>query len=254
MRGLWTTIVISSLVVTGVRGADAQQPSDGPYRAAYDRWRSAIEASPTTGAAGWFRTDVGSPAVRSAVLELLALGPNLVPLIIEELRQETNQLRVYRLVMLLPHVSGINVFYNSGEENFYEAAPEFKRRILAAWDSGEYTKATERLRAAWGNRRDEATPAKIDPKSLTDIQRYGVYAVPFIAETLRKQNSAPLFAAFLLVTGQRDAYTAYIDDPARLSATREEKLTAVRNWAARNERKLDRLSDLHPKIKALAVG
>ena len=84
------------------------------------------------------------------------------------------------------------------------------------------------------------------------LRRYGVYAIPFIAEGLDTQNSAELFAAFLIITGDSNQYSAYLENPAKLQPTREEKRAAVRGWAQENVGKVDRLGPLHEKVTALA--
>jgi hypothetical protein len=155
-------------------------------------------------------------------------------------------------MLLLNRVSGINLYYDSGHENFYDAAPELKARFLNEWDSGQYGNATVLLRTAWRDPDPANVVERIDPRSISPVRRYGVYAVPFIAESLQKRDSPELFAAFLIITDETDLYARFLENPSQLFPTRDEKLAFVKGWAARNAGKLDKLKDLHENIRSLA--
>ena len=248
----WVLTILLVCCATASAISSRAQDSEQDYQKAYLRWRDAIEASPALDVSAWLRTDAGPLALRSAVEDLIYFGPNLVPFLVKEFRTETDQLRLYRLMFLLDRVSGINLYYASGHENFYEAVPDIRTKFLSDWDAGNYARATEVLRAVWREPNPGKLSEKVDPKSVMPLRRYGVYAIPFIAEGLDKQNSAELFAAFLIITGDRDRYTAYIENPTRERPTREEKRTAVRGWAQKNASRVDKLGPLHEKVAALA--
>jgi hypothetical protein len=259
MWNLILTFIIWGVPAGMVMPAASVSPQDPEqaYRASYHRWRAAIDANPALGEAFWLDTDNGPAALRNATAGLVSAGPNLVPFIVREFRTETDQLRLYRLMLLLKRVSGISLYFNSGEENFYAAMPKFKARFLSQWDSGDFENATVLLRKAWKDPDPTNAVEKIDPKSLTPFLRYGVFAIPFIAESLEKQNSPELFAAFLNITGiitrETDQYAEYLENPSRFYPTREHKLTFVKGWAAKNLNKVDRLKDLHEKIMSMAA-
>ena len=251
-----SVVAIFVLCVTIVIVTLANSPSlpqqDPSHAAAYENWSRAIDANPTLGESYWLRTDIGPPELRSAVGQLLALGPNMTPFLVEQLRNEKDPLRLYRLVLLLNVVSGVNLYFDSGAKVLYEAAPEFRDRFVADWDSGRYLNATESLRNTWQNNRQNGTLDKIDPKRLTQLRRYGVFAIPFIVESIESQNSPEMFAAFLIITGKSDLYTDYLENASKKFATRDEKLALVKSWARDNENKLDKLNGLHDKIKEIA--
>ena len=228
------------------------QDAERDHQKAYLRWRDAIEANPGLDVSAWLRTDAGPLALRSAVEDLIDFGPNLVPFLVKEFRTETDQMRLYRLMFLLDRVGGINLYYGSGHENFYDAVPEIRTTFLSDWDAGNYARASELLRVIWKEPNPGRVSEKVDPKSLLPLRRYGVYAIPFIAEGLDKQNSAELFAAFLIITGDSNQYSAYIENPAKLRPTREEKRAAIRGWAQNNASKVDKLGPLHEKVASLA--
>lgn len=237
------------IVVTATSVRPAAASLQQAERTAYDRWRGAVEANPVLGTPFWLSSDSGPPELRTAVQELVSFGPNLLPFLVEELRTETNRLRLYRLILLVNRVSGINLYYDSGYENYYAAAPDLAAHFLSAWDSGQYANASVVLGRVW---KDPDTAQRIDPKSITPVRRYGVFAIPFIAESLRQQESSELFAAFLIITGETDLYTKYINDPSGSMATRGEQLAFITAWARKHVDKVDRLHGLHERIRSLA--
>lgn len=229
--------------------APHQAPPD--YRFAYDRWRHAIDSNPMLGEAFWVSPDSGPPELRSAVTDLLSIGPNLTSLLVAEMRREKDQLHVYQLVCLLEAVSGINLYFGSGEENYYAAMPRFKERFIQDWDSGMYLNATSLLEATWTDRNESRPSEEVDPDRLTQVRRYGVFAIPFIIERLEQRNSPELFAAFLIITGDARSYSDYLKKPAEFLPERGQKLSYVKAWADKNQRRLDQLEGLPQKIKAL---
>ena len=115
-------IIIGSAVSNSLQ---SPQKSAAEYRAPYARWRQAVDSNPALGDPFWVSTDSGPAELRSAVGDLLSLGPNLTPFLVEEMRSEKDQMRLYQLVILLNAVSGINLYYGSGEENYFAAMPRF---------------------------------------------------------------------------------------------------------------------------------
>jgi hypothetical protein len=230
------------------------QDMDSHYAAAYEKWNRAIESNSSLGEPFWLRTDIGPPELRSAVEQLLSFGPNITPFVVKQLRNEKDPARLYRLVLLLNLVSGVNLYFDSGAQSFYEAAPQFRDRFVADWDSGKYLNATGLLRNTWQSNSQNPTPDKIDPKRLTQIRRYGVFAIPFIIENIESQNSAELFAAFLIITGKSDLYTDYLENPLNQFTARDQKLSLMKSWARENENKLDKVPGLNERIKALVPG
>jgi hypothetical protein len=241
-------IVIGSGVSNSLQ---SPQQSSADYRTAFERWCRAIDSNPFLGEPAWVRTDIGPAELRSAVGDLLAIGPNLTPFLVEEMRSEKKQFRLYQLVLLLNEVSGINLYFGSGEESYYAAMPRFRDRFVQDWDSGKFLNATASLEATWTSSYEPQTRKEIDPQNLTQIRRYGVYALPFIFEGLEKDNSPELFAAFLIITGERELFTHYLEKPSDFLSERGEKLSYVKAWAGRNERKIDKLGSLPQQIKAL---
>lgn len=220
-------------------------------RAAYERWRRAIDSNPALGEPFWVSTDSGPAELRSAVADLLSIGPNLTPFLAEEMRNEKDRFSLYRLVLLLNRVSGINVYSAGLDENYVKAMPRFRDRFIEDWDSGRYLNATALLQAAWTYGDETRRGEGIDPKRLTEIRRYGVFALPFIIEGLEKHDSPELFAAFLIISGESELYAHYLEKPSDFLPERGQKLSYVKAWAGKNERKIDKLEGLPQQIKAL---
>jgi hypothetical protein len=247
-------ILILCWIVKGRAVPDSSNPSQpvSDYQVAYERWCQAIEAHPDLGEPFWVRTDIGPSDLQEAIKGLLSYGPNMTSFLAQEMKKEKDQLRLYRLVLLLNAVSGINLYYESGEESFYAATPRFRDRFVADWETGKYLNASVVLQKNW-TYLDARSRRTIDPKRLSSIRRYGVFALPFILENLEKHNSPELFAAFLIITGESDLYSDYLERPNAFLPAPEQKLEFVKAWVNRNESKIDKLEGLHRQIKTLTA-
>ena len=244
-------IMIGSGVSNSLQSLQSPKPPALDYRAAYERWRRAIDSNPVLGEPGWVSTDSGPAEVRSAVGDLLSIGPNMTPFLAEEMRNEKDHFRLYQLARLLNRVSGIKLYSGGGDENYVEAMPEFRDRFIGDWDSGRYLNASALLEATWTYGDDAETRNGVDPKKLTEIRRYGVFALPFIIAGLEKHNSPELFAAFLIIIGEPYLYSDYIKKPSGFLPARSQKLSYVKDWTRKNERRIDKLESLHQQVKAL---
>jgi len=255
MRYLLVGIGLLCVAVLGLAMNSTQslQDSDSAYEEAYKKWSDAIDSNPNLGEPFWTRTDIGPAEMRNATGALLSFGPNLTPFLVKHLRTETDPLRLYRLVLLLNAVSGINLYYESGAENFYAASPKFRDQFIHDWDSQKYSNATQFLTTLYPDENDD-TLTRIDPRNLAQIRRFGVYAIPFITERVKNRNSRRLFAAFLIITGNSDLYAQYIENPSGFFIGRDHKLSLMKSWARENGSKLDKLQSLHDRVRDLANG
>lgn len=246
---LCTTVLGVSLM----NSLPMSQDADSTYAAAYERWSRAIESNPGLSEPFWLRSDIGPTQMRDAVKGLLSFGPNMVPFLVEKLRHETDPLRIYRLVLLLNSVAGINLYYDSDVQSVYEGSPQLRDRFIEDWDSGKFLNASQMLRGTWQKGQQASAPERIDPKKITQVRRYGVFAIPFIVENIESTNSSELFAAFLIITGNSDLYAQYLESPSKHFATRDQKLSSIKSWVGKNEKKMDRLKGLHDQIRMLAA-
>lgn len=240
-----------AIIGSAIPDSPQSQQTKSDYRAAYERWCRAIDSNPALGEPFWVSTAHGPAELRSAVADLLSIGPNLVPFLAEEMRNEKEHLRLYQLVRLLNRVSGIKL-YSSGEDvDYVKAMPQYRDQFIEEWDSGKYLSATELLHSTWTHSDESRSRKAIDPKNLIPIRRYGVYALPFIIESLEKQNSPEIFAAFLIITGEAELYSYYLEKSSEFMPERGQKLSYVKSWVGRNERGMDKLAGLHQRITAL---
>ena len=247
---LCTTVLGVSLM----NSLPVSQDDDSAYAAAYERWTRVIESNPGLAEPFWVRSDIGPTDMRTAVKDLVSFGPNILPFLVKELRQETDPLRTYRLVLLLNSVAGINLYYDSGVQSVYEASPQLRDRFVEDWDSGKFQNASELLRRTWQKGQQASASERIDPRKLTQVRRYGVFAIPFITENIESTNSPELFAAFLIITGNSDLYAQYLESPSKHFASREEKRSLIKSWVSKNEKKMDKFKGLHDQIRTLAAA
>ena len=247
---LCTTVLGVSLMNSLPRSQNAESA----YAAAYERWTRVIESNPGLAEPFWLRTDIGPTQMRDAVKDLVSFGPNMTPFLVEEMRQETDPLRTYRLVLLLNSVAGINLYYDSGGHSVYDASAQLRDRFVDDWDSGKFQNASQLLRRTWQMGQQASGPERIDPKKLTQVRRYGIFAIPFIIENIDRTNSPELFAAFLIITGDSDLYAQYLENPSKHFASRDQKLTSIKSWVSKNEKKMDKLKGLHDQIRMLAAN
>lgn len=247
---LCTTVLGVSLM----NSIPMSQDGDSAYAAAYERWSRAIESNPGLAEPFWLRSDIGPTQMRDAVKDLLSFGPNMMPFLVEELRQETDALRIYRLVLLLNSVAGINLYYDSGVQSVYEGSPQLRDRFIEDWDSGKFLNASQLLRGTWQKGQQASASERIDPRKLTQVRRFGIFAMPFIIENIESTNSPELFAAFLIITGNSDLYAQYLESPSKHFASRDQKLSSIKSWVSKNEKKMDKLKGLHDQIRKLAAN
>ena len=242
------------LGATLTKSLPTSQSDDSAYATAYDRWNRAIESNPGLGEPFWLRSDIGPADMRAAVNELVSFGPNMLPFLVKELRNETDSMRVYRLLLLLNAVAGINRYYDSGAQNVFNGSARLRDSFIEDWDSGKFQNATQLLRGAWQKSHQVPTSERIDPREITQVRRYGVFAIPFINEKIESTNSPELFAAFLIITGNSDLYAEYLESPSKHFASREEKRSLIKSWVSKNEKKMDKFKGLHDQIRTLAAA
>lgn len=253
MRCVVALLILCCPVISGPVGNPMQISRDATpdYRAAYERWRRTIDSNPQATEPAWVSIEHGPADMRSAVADLLSIGPNLTPFLAEQMRSENDPFRLYQLAHLLNRMSGIKLYSSGRDENYVEGMPRFRDRFIGDWDSGKYLNASALLEATWIYSDDNETRKGVDPRKLTEIRRYGVFALPFIIAGLEKHNSPELFAAFLIIVGEPYLYSDYLKKPSAFLRARSQKLSYVKDWTRRNERRMDKLDGLHQQIKAL---
>ncbi|RPJ60235.1 MAG: hypothetical protein EHM23_11090 [Acidobacteria bacterium] len=240
-----------SLVVLFASFVFATAQDEARYKAGYEAWQKAI-ATTNVDSTFWFVTDGPPIPVRDAFLELKQFGPNMVPFLVNELRREEDRDRLTRLVLLLMYGFGLDMIATKPGVlmSYYDLAPESRQLFLREWDAGRFLEPQEFLKDVRRGSNEDAVVTRVDPRNLVGVGKFGPFALPFIAETLKKHNSAELFAAYLWTTGQIEIYSEYLNNPQSLCPTRQEKLRHLKEWTKANGRKIDKLHPLHEKLKA----
>jgi len=245
-----TGIFLTLLLFVGAFGA-APRSSDGRYREAYEAW---VKATFQIDISFWFSDHKDSPTFRP-LMNLMDIGPNITPFLIEELRQERDEKRLYRLCSLIGYLPDIDVLRGKRlplRGSLSEAYPASQEQFLADWDAGLVTNPTESLKAARRNIDEDKPVDKIvDYHPIAEVRTSGIYALPFIVETLREHNSVEVFAAFLAVTAQYRLYSRYCETPRELFASQAEKIGYVKAWFKANEHRIDQLTTVHARLRDL---
>jgi len=228
-----------------------RQASATRHREAYDAW---MKATFEIDISFWLSGHRDSPTFRPLV-NLMEIGPNIAPFLVNELRNERDEKRLHRLCTLIGYLPDIDVLRGKRlplRGSFQEAYPASREQFLADWDAGIVTGPTESLRIARRNIDEDKPVDKFDYQgTLGEVRSSGVYALPFIVETLKQHNSEELFAAFLAVTAQYDLYSLYCKAPREFFVSQPEKIGYVQAWFKANEHRINELTQVHAKLKKL---
>ncbi len=128
-------------VFAPARARAPEQSSEARYREAYEAW---MKAAFEIGIQWWFTDDYGAPTYQP-LRNLRDIGPNVTPFLVEELRREPDEKRIFRLSSLLRYLSDIDLLLGKPLLlTFQEAYRVHRGDFLAAWDSGVIANPTER--------------------------------------------------------------------------------------------------------------
>lgn len=231
-------------------GPKRREAPEKSYREAYEAW---MKGTFEIDISYWLHNDRGSPTFRP-LMDLLEIGPNITPFLVNELRREASKDRLYRLCTLIGYLTGIDVRrgreFTPGEI-LARDYPASREQFLADWDAGIVTDPTESLRMVRRTVDEDKVLDKVDFPNLQEVRTHGIYALPFIVETLKEHNSDELFAAFLAVTAQYGLYSRYCNSPRHMFVTQPEKLAYVRAWFKNNEHRINELTQVYAKVKEL---
>ena len=227
-----------------------QQPDDD-FRMAYEKWQLVLDKDPGAGGESpslFFYTEGGRQERKEAVRGILRFGPAQLPVLVALMKEETNREHVYRALMLLHELAGIDDYLTYRESPQVEAF-EIRDEFIRQWESGAF-EAPDRILADAGRSflRADRSGKKIPAIALDRLRYYGVFGVPFIARAVRVYYSPEMFAAFLIITNQRDVYAEYIENP-RLYPTAAERMENIRMWYEKNREKLEQVPILSSKIR-----
>jgi hypothetical protein len=219
------------------------------FEAAYNEWQRILDVSPLSGEPFYFDKNSGSTEQRNAIKSLLTYGPEAVPSLVELMRHESSRMHLYRALQLLEELAGINT-YMGYKKNIYEEVFALGDQFLGQWDSGAYSQVDKILELKYEQYLKPGVDVeKIPPQELAGIRYYGIYALPFIAKAIKIRNSPECYAAFLIITKQRQAYAKYIENPKQDQTSGTQKMDRIRQWYADNRGKFEKLNGLEEKIR-----
>jgi hypothetical protein len=196
-------------------------------------------------------TTVGEPVeAAAATKELLDVGENLIPVLIEQLRQEEDPEKLYRLSWLFYQVSRIDLRGRiiGDLREVLRQLPRIRSQFLEEWDSGLYDRAELSL-AQLGGLLEGSPEGWINWGRFEEIGYYGIYALPFLIDRIGQSNSTYAFGLFL-GRARAPGYQTYFKEYPTRHVAHQEKIAAIRNWWAENHQNYIQLHPLYEKIDA----
>jgi hypothetical protein len=282
-------VLLALCLPAGTLGQTSE--SSAKYRAALERWHSALTPAPGE-IVSWslipYFGDDHSPSpyfkeLNDAVKELASIGANMILFMVEEIRSD---LRTVKNAIPVPP----NVNYESAarQSSLYDrldkdvelmfllggiqiragmkdpaTAPggllstarwlEQIEGFLKEWDSGVFERLEPKLRAVRKANNEEQNPVRVDYRKTFPYRLYGVYAFPFLIKEIRDNNSAECFNAFLIITFHRELYSSHYENPRQFYPTISDKISFIQDWWSQNRLKFSALGTLSDNIQASIV-
>lgn len=231
------------------------------YRVDYTEWLEAVDSSEAgkfMSGASW-KIEPGfafGERLRLASEHLLGIGANMIPFLVEEYRRQ--DARQSEIELLLDALGGINLIHGRLHDTAATPWPS-RERFLEEWDAGIVaspdTTLVKRIRDSFASTTDEQfkqwkqLEIEVNVRATLEVRRYGVYSIPFILRGIAEGRDADeLFAAFLIMTGQRTLYGEYIRRPRLEFPDASSKINLMADWWRRNASRFDQLEDLRQRI------
>lgn len=136
----------------------------------------------------------------------------------------------YKDLLLLGETAGICLVYPlRGDESPGFLERNF-RKFQQDWKAGRYENPDKEIREFCEARLAGEKADKVDADALLPLRRYGIFGLPELVRQIKKNNSKHAFAAYLIITGQRDEYADYIANSNKRFTNTEAKLKHVQKW------------------------
>lgn len=203
-------------------------------QAIYDSWHNALDSNPILVEPMFFDTE-GVP--QDLVTAVTAIKSNRLAMAyflcekIAETQYPISSGRAYQDAWLLDEVAGIDLMRADDkpiiDQDFGQNIAKFFARFREEWRQGVYKDPSQKIGQLCQQLLSKEGKENIAPQDLTAIRRYGIFGLPELIRQSKKHNSKHAFAAYLIITGQRDRYAEYIRIPNRKFTTREEKLQHI---------------------------
>jgi hypothetical protein len=199
--------------------------------AIYQQWHIALAAHPAIGEPGYFRTDSAqardlADAVRNIDSNQMAMAYFLC----EKMATETNSgIYWYQDLHFLEYVAGINLWF--ADHPIDNIATEVATNLIIfkqEWLAGVYNDPSSKVAKLCEERLAKETSAKINPRDLAAIRRYGVFALPELIRQMKKHNSRHAFGACLIILQESNQFRDYLDHSDQQFATKDAKVAHVK--------------------------
>jgi len=225
------------------------------FEALYEKWHQILDANQAIlTEPSFFSTESGPPELVATVTEIKRNGLTMADFLCEKLAGETaKKERLYRDVLLLERVTGIDLLRAEDQpfrlQNFSVNMSNFTARFREEWQQGVYKDPSKKIARLCEDRLPKEKGSSIEPVDVVALRRYGVYGLPEIVKQIKKNDSKHAFAAYLITTGQREQYAAYILETDKQFPTKEAKIEHIKDWVEKLKNGAENL-DLTKRISA----
>ena len=200
----------------------------------YDNWHKALDANPDMAESMFFRTEGVPQDLSSAVRTLNSNRLVIAYFLCEKIAEPKYPIysgRAYRDAHLLEKVAGIDLMRADDkpiiEQDFGQNIAKFFGGFREKWQQGVYKDPSQMIGQLCKQLLPKENNESIAPQDLTAIRRYGIFGLPELIRQIKKHNSKHAFAAYLIITGQRNEYANYIHYTGQRFISREEKIKNI---------------------------
>jgi hypothetical protein len=228
------TIANLLVLILGTTGAKSQTMTDD-YERLYQNWHQILSSAPALTEPMWFSTN-GPKDLAIVVGEMQSNRIGMAYFLCNRMAaQQYTNMQVngssvfYRDLVLLDNLAGINlIFPDDRSEPFGKGMAENFNRFKADWLSGVYKDPSTRITAICEAQLAKENTNTIAPDDILALRRYGIFGLPALIKEIKQYNSKHAFAAFLIVTQQREKYASYIKNSNEQFPTPIDKLEDIR--------------------------
>jgi len=197
----------------------------------YQQWHVILEGNGIITEPLYFLTNSTSPTLRELSAVNREINSNKIAMtyyLAQRIAAETND--PGDEVDLLEHVSGINLW--SADHPTDDIGGEITRNLVIfreEWPAGVYKDPSKKIAQLCEQRMSKESTAKINPRDLSAIRRYGIFGLPELVRQMKKNNSKHAFAAYLVMVHDEDQYRDYLEHSDQQFTNVVDKINHVKN-------------------------
>jgi hypothetical protein len=202
------------------------------YEELYDQWHAALDRNLALNVPQWIDPPSVLVEVADVMNKINDAGFAMANTVCEKVADESNEaLRLYRDILLLDRVTGINLLYGDKYEiDLSESIARNVDNFRKAWKAGTYTNVNPYIQNLCEDLTYKNRDDAISPHDIIAIRRYGLYGIPELIRQIKQNGSNHAFAAYLIMTGSSLEYNEYIVQPKRMYTSKAEKLAHMEKW------------------------